>query len=1032
MEVKRIELIGAPLQGELDEFIELFESRRARADIDVADYFPQPQHPRFTEIVVELLRVELEFAWNEGARDLVERYRRTYPRLLAEPANLVPLAFEEYRLRCQAGERVDKSAYERCFRLDVSQWPDFPPRAADGPTGTTGPIGGGDVVAADFPSPGDELLDFTLVAALGEGSFSRVFLAEQHGLAKRLVVLKVTRQLCLEADLLARLQHTNIVPIYSVHRVDGLQLVCMPYWGCCTLADALATLFRGDTPQASVPASGAALLSTVANHRADTLTRSAARGDLQATIQQQIAGAAPRNAIQKLKDCSYTEACLWIAMGIAEGLAHAHDRGVLHHDLKPANILLTDDGRPMILDFNLSHHATMSPTSQQMVGGTLPYMAPEHLRAMQGQAAAGPQSDVYSLGIVLFEMLAGRRPFADRTGRLDDVLPRMIEERETTRLDFGPHGSSIPRSVQSIIRTCLAADCRRRYQSAEQLREDLARHLADYPLRYAAERSLTVRLSKWARRHPRFASAFSAFAVSLCVLLAVVASWRVREQRLSQLAARDQFVEFQQTFARTRLELGAAQLESAFRGQGLQAAREQLAWYGLPANPQWETQARVRALDNRDRQQLKADLAELLYLAANAHLQQSRTIGDAAKRVATIRQAMMFNTAAAGLGSAAELPRAVCLQRAKLHDLLGDHEPAARWRQEADQRGRAGAADLYLAGLEHLSDGEFADAMACLNEAVQLQPRDFAAWFAYGNACAGANQLDRALTAYTTCAALRPQLPFAYFHRGVCRLELQDYDEAEADFDRALALRHDLPAALVNRALARQGLRQYQQAIDDLTQALERGSIETRVYLLRARLRQQIGDHDGAARDRMEGLRITPADELSWVARAMAQLPEDPEAALADLAEALRVNPHSYLALRNTAYVLSEHLSKLDEAIARLDQIIASRPADAEMLASRGVLLARNGQWQKAQQDAAAALAARQDARTLIHVACIYARTTAHQPNHADSAVDLVRRALLLEPHWVQTVTTDKDLGAIQSHPEFQQLVDAASRLCSE
>src|SRR5206468_2275033 len=110
----------------------------------------------------------------------------------------------------------------------------------------------------------------------------------------------------------------------------------------------------------------------------------------------------------------------------------AHEQGVLHRDLKPANILLTDDGMPMLLDFNLAApNSLRANAAGARVGGTLPYMAPEHMAAFRGFGKAPPdeRSDVYSVGVILFALLTGRHPFPSHKGALRDTVQKMYDDR---------------------------------------------------------------------------------------------------------------------------------------------------------------------------------------------------------------------------------------------------------------------------------------------------------------------------------------------------------------------------------------------------------------------------------------------------------------------------------------------------------------------------------------------------------------------------------------------------------------------------
>src|SRR5262249_6410779 len=145
-------------------------------------------------------------------------------------------------------------------------------------------------------------------------------------------------------------------------------------------------------------------------------------------------GAAPvdlPHTLKLLENFTYVEAVVWLGARLADGLAHAHERGIHHRDLKPANILLTDEGQPMLLDFNLSADSKIrANASAAVIGGTLPYMAPEQLDAfVGGNQPVDGRSDIYALGIILFELLTRRHPYQSFQGPMQAAIPEMITER---------------------------------------------------------------------------------------------------------------------------------------------------------------------------------------------------------------------------------------------------------------------------------------------------------------------------------------------------------------------------------------------------------------------------------------------------------------------------------------------------------------------------------------------------------------------------------------------------------------------------
>lgn len=179
------------------------------------------------------------------------------------------------------------------------------------------------------------------------------------------------------------------------------------------------------------------------------------------------------------------ETLLRYAGQLADALAHAHQQGVIHRDLKSANVAVTADGRAKVLDFGLARslpaqaleEATRSEASvgeDRLIAGTLPYMAPELLRGEPADA----RSDIWALGVILYEMAAGRRPFAGATGF--HLSGAILHEPPS------PLPARIPASLQSIVRRSLAKDPRERYQSAAEVRsalEAVEAELTSGPLR---------------------------------------------------------------------------------------------------------------------------------------------------------------------------------------------------------------------------------------------------------------------------------------------------------------------------------------------------------------------------------------------------------------------------------------------------------------------------------------------------------------------------------------------------------------------
>jgi serine/threonine protein kinase/lipoprotein NlpI len=891
-----------------------------------------------------------------------------------------------------------------------------------------------------FPKTGDRFLHFELVEEIGRGSFARVFLARQEALANRLVVLKFTPEPTDEPQKLARLQHPNIVPVYSVHGADTLQAVCMPYLGRVTLARLMSHLEGNATGRHG---SGRDLLSTLIE-AGRTTPRTPQDGGVAPPADTPTA-----DTLAAVAHLSFVDAALWLAAQLAGGLAHAHSRGVLHRDLKPANVLVTDDGVPMILDFNVSADSARRG-SNGPIGGTMPYMAPEHVRAFAGRAdRVGEQSDLYSLGVILYELLTGRPLFRSPRPHLTPAeLMGLIAERHAPPLPPSRLNPAVSAAVDAITLKLLDPDPARRYARADDLREDLTRQLAHRPLKFAPDRYIPERVGKWRKRHPRLATGLAVAAAAMLLVVAPTAAvahheWEKKRHTEQALAAAEaerqeaearaaaaKRAEAQVAYKRAVSDLQAAAMllgsrtDPALPGQGLTLGREVLERYGMTDDQSWESGWKVASLEPKERADLKARLAEVLVLMTRI---ESVNGGF---RPESLAAAERWNRLAAAFFPADRTPAVLGRQRAELDarraGLPVPVLPVVRPEAATDT-------DLYFDGLEFAAAGQPGEALPRLVRFGERHPDRFLVWFARGIAHHNLGQHADATAAFAACVALSPDVPHAHLNRGLARLRLRQYPEAEADFTKVLDLGPGgavVRLAYHNRGLAREGRRHYPEAEADLTAALAEPDAPTRYYFARYRVREKLGKHDAARADRSEGLRREPTDADSWTARGYQRLLErDATGALADFDTALRINPTSRDALLNRAIVFADHLDRNEDAVVAFTRLLEHYPDHIEACGGRAVSLARLGRADEAVRDAKACLKEDRSPFRLYQMAGVYALISKSDPKARDEAFRLLGQALQSGYNDWKTMDSDSDVELIRKDPRFAALTAAAKRL---
>ncbi|QEH33350.1 Serine/threonine-protein kinase PknH [Aquisphaera giovannonii] len=844
------------------------------------------------EARIAILRADMSLRWRTPEHRPPEWYRSEFPDLDEEA--LLTLIYEEFCRREDAGESPTADEF-------VARFPDVAAPFLDvmevhrlvGGTSMFDSMG---MVAepSRFPETGSIIGGYRIVEELGRGAFGRVYLAEERHLADRPVALKVTRRGSREPQTLARLQHTHIVPVYS-YRSDpetGLHLLCMPFLGRTTLLHLLAHPGIGEVR------SGADLFALL-----DRLEPSTADDQDRESVRRPIVRTTYARTIAS-----------WMAR-LAESLQHAHDRGVLHHDIKPSNVLVTADGLPMLLDFNLAQERLPDAGGGESIGGTLAYMSPERLGVMEGvrDDEGDERSDIYSLGMVLLDCLIREpRPFSmpPSTATLREAVSHVSRSRREAMPAPRARDPDVPSSLEAVVRKCLALDPERRYANAAELAIDLHAVADDRPLRFARE-PLRPRVLRGLRRYRYHLTAALVAAAALGLLAENAVRTRLRSLQMdvevtrkrgqgSESALRGEWdVAASQFDAAARLaqedpstlprvpellaerdlasETSAARraAEQLFRaGEDLRisllgftgehrepvaSVQAALAAFSALKDPSWTDRPPVARLDPPLRDRLIREVNDILFLWAWA-LARDRS------------------THPKGLHQAIQLcDRAIPFAR-----------PDAPWRAirrycedkmdgllRPDERpiGTEIGGEFQWALLFEL-EGRIEEAAACLERKTRREPGDYWSQFYVGFYYSRLGQGESALEHYQVAVALRPDSPWARINRAIL---LHARGDSRLAMDDLLAVLADprgsnLPEARLELGVVKQALGDEAGAracYDRLIAAQPRGDLGRTARLNRAKLEVDAGNLS-VARTEYDALLVEePRDVSARLGRAM-------------------------------------------------------------------------------------------------------------------------------------------------------------------
>ncbi|HZU36495.1 MAG TPA: serine/threonine-protein kinase, partial [Gemmataceae bacterium] len=392
----------------------------------------------------------------------------------------------------------------------------------------------------------ERLGDYRILREVGRGGMGVVYEAEQESLGRHVALKVLPPQALLNPQLLsrfqrearaaARLHHTNIVPVFGVGEDQGILYYAMQFIQGQALDAVLDDINKMRGPsEPRDPAnestrffdSGAAAHSLLTGHFAAVEPPPAdpAATPIPAKADTVVSdgGSQAHSGLSSQPEWTYYRSIARLAAQAAEGLAHAHAQGVLHRDIKPSNLLLDAQGTLWITDFGLAKaEGSDDLTHTGEFVGTLRYMAPERF---EGRGDA--RSDIYALGVTLYEMLTLRPPFVgqDRVA----LMGQITNDAPPPPSKLAPH---LPRDLETIVQKAMAREPAARYATARDLAEDLRRFLENRPIK--ARRSSAVdRLRRWCRRNPLVASLVGTVFLLLCCLTAgsVAVAIRLSQQR---------------------------------------------------------------------------------------------------------------------------------------------------------------------------------------------------------------------------------------------------------------------------------------------------------------------------------------------------------------------------------------------------------------------------------------------------------------------------------------------------------------------
>ena len=741
------------------------------------------------------------------------------------------------------------------------------------------------------------LPEYDIIEEIGRGGMGIVFKA-RHIKLNRLVALKVLPVLLgvvrpdaaarfrREAELAAKLVHSNIITVYDCGEVEGTLYYVMPLVNGPSLRDVLCDI--NETGAVGV------VIDPASNER-------------------RTSAATRLGASARINQAYYRQVATWMAE-VAEAVAYAHELGVIHRDIKPSNLLLDRNRHLLVTDFGLARGSvTEEATQSHALLGTARYMAPEQIDRERGPL--DERVDVYGIGATLYELLA----LQPMISAADDAeaLKRILDHEPRPPSHFVRH---TPPDLETICLKAVEKEPTKRYESARAVADDLRRWLLGMPI-YAKRPSLAERVAKHIKRHKLpYALTAASFILGVGALTSM-ASYRAANRAAAVAQSEASTLKVSDILHNAKAAFAKADFA------------ETMEWVrqGLAIDPQCfdllEYKARVQWHRNKPQEYCQI-LKEII--ATDPDRWQSHYLLAIAFGKTKFRTDAIYGDLNSSDLTQEERERQYHSHR---DEVLRLHPDSA----EGD----------YLLALEQADPRR---AIEILDRVLDRDPKCHEAIASKAYAYKELGDFEAMRIEAERCIALCPNLAWAYAIRGEALHELGRGREAIEALDQAIERDSHDPVLWHMRSRAKEKAGRFAEALADANRVIELDERFPLAFACRAKLLSALGQTDNALIDFERALALHPNDATTYLDRGVCHFKAGRfDEASADMTRVIDLAPDHTLAYRNraTIHIIRR---RLDAAIVDLRELLRHDPKDAQAWSNLGLALSRSHRYEEALQ----------------------------------------------------------------------------------